>query len=355
MEDTSRHFYNEEELKQFEDIECEWPLFLTYELINALFDENHKDAKQFYGQIQDIMVDSKGDRLIPELYQVPIDLVELEKALPHSQNRVPNENLPLVWAQSLYFLGSLLKAGLIRPDDLDPVGLHRMQKPKDTVVQILLLAENKELKNKLKHHGVKSQTLDDLPANTLVCMPEQIAELYHQIGHNDKLKLTGRPIRRLKSLTTSRLFSIHGNTYLCLSLFFLEKEFYLTFDSRFLVERFKNELTYIHRHWPYHQKPVVAIMLTENLANRGLDDFQALHGQLKKGKLGSIPVFLSSFQNLYRGARIENLDELGDQKIPHLHSETLIGQTSWLAFSEEAKPLKMKLNFKLRQKVMAPY
>ena len=139
LEDTSRHFYNEEELKQFEDIECEWPLFLTYELINALFSENYEDADQFYSQIQAIMVDRQGDRLLPELYQVPIELVELEKESPHSQDRVPNENLPLVWAQSLFFLGSLLKEGLIRPDDLDPVGLHRMQKPKDTVVQILLI------------------------------------------------------------------------------------------------------------------------------------------------------------------------------------------------------------------------
>ena len=80
-------------------------------------------------------------------------------------------------------------------------------------------------------------------------------------------------------------------------------------------------------------------MLTESLANRGLEDFKELHDQLKKGKLDSIPVFLSSFQNLYRGARIENLDELGDQEIPHLQGETLIGKSSWLAFSEEAKPL----------------
>jgi phosphorylase kinase alpha/beta subunit len=80
-------------------------------------------------------------------------------------------------------------------------------------------------------------------------------------------------------------------------------------------------------------------MLTESLANRGLEDFKALHDQLKKGKLGSIPVYLSYFENLYHAARIENLDELGDQKIPHLQGETLISKTSWLAFSEEAKPL----------------
>ena len=37
VEDHNRLHYEQEELKQFEDIECEWPLFFTYLYVDALF------------------------------------------------------------------------------------------------------------------------------------------------------------------------------------------------------------------------------------------------------------------------------------------------------------------------------
>lgn len=339
MEDTSRHFYNEEELRQFEDIECEWPLFYSYELLNACYQDKPEDAQKFYTALQRVMVEQNKRNLLPELYYVPAELVEAEKKKPHSQKRIPNNNLPLVWAQSLFYLGALMKDGLIRPDDLDPVGLHRMKKPTNTVVQVLLLAETPELREKLRIQGLQVQTLDDLPEDTFVCMPDQIAILYNQIGENKKLGLTGRPIRRLKSLTTSKIFTLYGKNYVCLSLFFLEKEFYLTFDSRFLIERFKNELNYIYRHWSYQQRPIVAIMLTSNLVNRGLHDFKVLYDLLQTGTIGEVPIYMSTFQNLNGHARRENLDELGDQIIPHLANKTLVKVTNYLAFSEEGLPL----------------
>ncbi|MCB0688981.1 MAG: hypothetical protein KDC53_20725, partial [Saprospiraceae bacterium] len=339
LEDTTRHFYNEEELKQFEHIECQWPLFYCYELLNSLFKDDEKSVTKFLKKLNRVMVSQNDQKLLPELYMVPIEKVELEKLNPNSQERISNKNLPLVWAQSLYYLGRLLHEGLIRPDDLDPVGLHRYKKPDDTRIQVLLLAETKELKTKLRSNGIECQTLQELPKNTFACMPEQVAKLYHQIGKNEKLKLSGRPIRRLKSLTTSRLISQHGNTYCCLSLFFLEKEFYLTFDTNFLVERFKNELSYIHRHWPYQERPTVTIMLTESLVTRGIDDFKDLYNNLSSGMIGDVPVDVSSFQNLARDARYENLDEVTDEKVEPLHGESLIEKTTYLAFSEDGLPL----------------
>ncbi|KAJ3058775.1 hypothetical protein HK102_010320, partial [Quaeritorhiza haematococci] len=61
-------------------------------------------------------------RLVPELYIVPRHLIDAEKKNPGSQDRIPNENVPLVWAQSLYILGNLVYEGLIGPADLDPLG-----------------------------------------------------------------------------------------------------------------------------------------------------------------------------------------------------------------------------------------
>ena len=50
------------------------------------------------------------------------ELVEAEKRDPHSQNRVPNENLPLLWAQSLWLIGLMLYEGLLTKEEIDPLG-----------------------------------------------------------------------------------------------------------------------------------------------------------------------------------------------------------------------------------------
>ena len=63
-----------------------------------------------------------GVPLLPELYVVPEAAIEAERQLPGSQPRRPNENVPLLWTQSLTWLGDLLLHGLITPDDLDPSG-----------------------------------------------------------------------------------------------------------------------------------------------------------------------------------------------------------------------------------------
>ncbi len=39
----------------------------------------------------------------------------------------------------------------------------------------------------------------------------ELSAVYTQVGRNDKLALTGRPARRLRSLTTSRIFRIRGD------------------------------------------------------------------------------------------------------------------------------------------------
>lgn len=64
--------------------------------------------------------------LVPELYRVTADKIQAEKANPHSQVREPNENVPLVWAQSLYILGELVYENLLSPAEIDPLGRHLM-------------------------------------------------------------------------------------------------------------------------------------------------------------------------------------------------------------------------------------
>ncbi|MDP3930997.1 MAG: glycoside hydrolase family 15 protein, partial [Methylococcaceae bacterium] len=126
IEDSHRMYYDPHELKQFTDIECEWPLFFTYLLLNSLFTGDVAAAQSYRAKLESLLVEHNGQQLLPELYLVPIDLIAAEKANPHSQQRVPNENIPLVWAQSLFILGSLIQDGLLEIDDIDPLGRYKV-------------------------------------------------------------------------------------------------------------------------------------------------------------------------------------------------------------------------------------
>jgi len=121
LEDSSRLHYEKSELKKFENIESEWPLFFTYLLLDATMREDHKEIKYYSKKLEPLFVEQNGQKLLPELYYVPKDLIEKEKENPKSQKRLPNENIPLVWAQSLYYLSSMIKDGILNVNDIDPL------------------------------------------------------------------------------------------------------------------------------------------------------------------------------------------------------------------------------------------
>ena len=104
MEDVNRLHYEPEELAAFEGIESEWPLFLAFELVTACCERRWDEARQLHSQLKTLAVEQDGERLYPELYQVPASAVDQERINPGSQKRVANTNLPLIWTQSLVWL-----------------------------------------------------------------------------------------------------------------------------------------------------------------------------------------------------------------------------------------------------------
>lgn len=316
LEDVSRLHYQEEELKQFEDIESEWPLFFTYLYLDGLFRQKPDQIHFYEKQLVFTLLKEAGAALLPELYFVPADSIAAEKAEPHSQPRLPNENVPLVWAQSLYLLGQMIRAELLRPADIDPLGRHRPKPGYAPVVQIALLAEDEALQTELAVHGVVAETLADLDPIE-VYLPEGISAAYQQVGRNHKLGLSGRPSRRMKSLSSSRLYRLSGKTIICLSSFFRQDDFYLTFDMPFLVDRFRSELAYIHRHWAQAGRPLVTILLTRNLVEANPDVFYALMAQIRSGQVDDIPVKPGPVHQLMTTATVERIDFLHDFTFSH--------------------------------------
>lgn len=326
LEDTTRLHYEPEELQQFEHIECEWPLFFTYLALEGLFRGDTEQARNYLGRLDTLLVERDGLRLLPELYYVPEAKIEAERASPHSQRRKPNENVPLVWAQSLYLLAGMLHEGLIAPGDLDPVGRHLcVGRRQDPVVQIALLSEDKDLQAQLAAYGIATQTPEQV-APVQVRQSTDLSALYAQIGSCASLALTGRPVRRLRSLTTSRIFRIGRETVVFLPAFLDQQQFYLTLDYHFLVAQVKSELAYIHRHWSDLGRPMLTLLLTHTMLETGSEAITAdgrqsgellqsspllaLIQELKDGLCNGVQVKLGRLNQLMLTSGTERIDIL---------------------------------------------
>ncbi|WP_414753613.1 glycoside hydrolase family 15 protein [Anabaena sp. CCY 9910] len=320
LEDTQRLHYEPWELKQFEHIECEWPLFFTYLALDGLFCGDQKQAQFYQEQLEKLLIERDGVssnighglRLLPELYYVPAENVEAEKLAPQTQPRLPNENVPLVWAQSLYYLGQMLSEGLLAVGDVDPLGRHlSIGKKREALVQIVLLAEDEDLQAQLAVHGIETQTPKQV-APIQVRQASELSTIYTQIGRNDKLGLTGRPVRRLRSLTTSRVFRLRGETIVFLPSFLDSQQFYLTLDYHFLVDQIRSELAYIQKYWSDLGRPILTLMLTHTMLETGSQALLELMQELKDGVCNGVAVKLGRLNQLMLTGAIQRIDFLQD-------------------------------------------
>ena len=77
LQDSSRLHYEPAELKVFENIECEWPLFLLFLLLDALIEGNKNKAQEYRTKLDKLILKSEetGLQTVPELYYVPEDKV----------------------------------------------------------------------------------------------------------------------------------------------------------------------------------------------------------------------------------------------------------------------------------------
>lgn len=266
IEDPSRLYYEHSELANFQHIESEWPLFFCYLYLNALFTGNTQTARHYHQKILNLMIEKNGIGLIPELYYVPEHAIDAEKRNPKSQARVANENLPLVWAQSLYYTGRLIDLGFLKPDDLDPIKL-RSNTTQLTRAQVALvvLAENDDIKKVLANNGVIAESIADIAPLKVISAPH-LVEAYAQVGANEKLKLTGRPRRRLLSLASSQTYCINEQQFLCLSWIQGETDDdYVHHDLARVATMVRKEIAHIRKHWLNPEVAVFTFMVNDAL------------------------------------------------------------------------------------------
>jgi phosphorylase kinase alpha/beta subunit len=354
LEDTTRLHYEPWELKQFEHIECEWPLFFTYLLLDAVFRGDRDQMQDYQQRLEGLLVEREGLKLLPELYYVPKAFIEAERIKPNSQPRLPNENVPLVWAQSLYLLGQLLNDGLLAVGDIDPLGRHlHIRQQRKPPVQIALLAEDEILQSRLATDGIDTQTPRQVEP-IQVRQASDLSAVYTQIGRNDKLRLTGRPVRRLRSLTTSRIFRVRGETIVFLPSLLDRQQFYLTFDPYFLVAQIRAELAHIQRHWRQLGRPTMTLLVTKSMLEAddpSTGDAMPLLTLLKEfrdGNCNGVQIRLGRLNQLMLTATTERIDFLHDFEFARSPVQNALPDSFYLAFDPaKSGPLSSTQEFRL--------
>uniref|UniRef100_A0A452FL09 Phosphorylase b kinase regulatory subunit n=1 Tax=Capra hircus TaxID=9925 RepID=A0A452FL09_CAPHI len=265
-EDPNRLYYEPAELKLFENIECEWPLFWTYFILDGVFSGNAEQVQEYREALEAVLIKGKnGVPLLPELYSVPPDKVDEEYKNPHTVDRVPMGKLPHMWGQSLYILGSLMAEGFLAPGEIDPLNRRFSTVPKpDVVVQVSIVAETEEIKSILKNKGIDVETIAEV--YPIRVQPARIlSHIYSSLGCNSRMKLSGRPYRHMGVLGTSKLYDIRKTIFTFTPQFIDQQQFYLALDNKMIVEMLRTDLSYLCSRWRMTGQPTITFPISHSM------------------------------------------------------------------------------------------
>uniref|UniRef100_A0A4W5KGU8 Phosphorylase b kinase regulatory subunit n=1 Tax=Hucho hucho TaxID=62062 RepID=A0A4W5KGU8_9TELE len=288
-EDPNRLYYESAELKLFENIECEWPLFWTYLILDGVFTNSPEQVQEYRDALEGILIKQKdGICLLPELYSVPPDRVRLE-------DRGELQNPPTMISVTPGNLASLITHGFLAPGEIDPLNRRFSTIPKpDVVVQVSILAENEEIQELLMKNGIEVETVADI--HPIHVQPARVlSHIYARLGRNQRLGLTGRPYRRIGCLGTSKFYVIRNTIFAFTPQFIDHQQFYLALDNQMIVDMLRTDLSYLSSRWRMTGRPTVTFPISQTMLTEDHSDLDpAVLATLKKLQDG-----------YYGGARIQ--------------------------------------------------
>ena len=300
IEDENKLHYEPHELEAFADIESEWPLFLAFRLINAVFAGDAEAATALERQLEAVALDDDGQGLLPELYYVTENNVEAERARPGSTTRAANENRPLVWAQSLWVVGRLLQQGLLDVSDIDPLNRRRnLRVQRSPAVSVAVVAETPRVAAALADAGV--EPVDVLgESHVQITSPGGLAGSLTRVGEDPRLGLTGRPQRRLLGLATASIVDTGGRPWAVVPQLFDTGDFYLSRDLPLLVHEVRTTIDYLHRNARQAGRPLFTLLVSEwMLAVEGADALlRFCREEIASGLVDGVPVHFDTLDNL---------------------------------------------------------
>ncbi|MCT0219087.1 glycoside hydrolase family 15 protein [Synechococcus sp. CS-1329] len=322
VEDHERLHYQPEELAQFEGIECEWPLFFAYELVTACCEERWGEAWHWRRRLEAVSVDVDGVPELPELYLVPAEAIEAERLHPGTQERIANENVPLLWTQSLTWLGDLLLHGLLTPEDIDP-SHRRLPAPLGAErVLVALVPENEAIAAALEQAGLP---VTHSHGSVRVASSRELGRRMASVGANSKLGLSGYPPVRMETMATALLYRSPagnggggggrggGEIMAFLPSVLEEGTFYLADDPEQLADTVSGELRLLQRQWRGDGLPLLLIPLAAGPFQRDPDALIRLGDSLRSGLVEGVPVQLDRLEGLIDQVCWEELPPLLEQ------------------------------------------
>lgn len=319
-EDPSRLYYESWELQHFENIECEWPLFLCYLVIDACFRGERLEVEEYSDALEQVLLRTEdGLKLVPEMYAVPADKVEAEYKNPHSQQRIHVGMTPFMWAQSLFIIGRLLQEGFIVPGELDPLNRRlASEKKPDVVVQVVVLAEDHIIQEKLMHHEICVQTIQDVP-DFEVLPARVLGHIYTYLGRSSKLGLSGRQSRDVGILSTSKMYLFKDSLLVFTPQFADQHRFYLASDTDLLIDTFKTEIAYLKSAWRMLGRPTVILPVSQDLLHNGKipGEVIATIKKLKSGYTTGTRILLGTLEEFVSTSCIASLSFVGNQEEGH--------------------------------------
>lgn len=341
-EDKNRRYYKPAEMKLFDGIECEFPIFFIYMMIDGVFRGNKAQVKEYQELLEPIIFQSyEGHAVIPKYYYVPADFVEAEQTKHGSQKRFPSnsgrDGMIFLWGQALYNIAKLLVDELISPKDIDPI--HRYvprqdqrnvsmrysnQGPieNDVVIHVALIAESQRLQVFLNTYGIQTQTPQQVEP-IQIWPQKELVKAYRFLAINKKLGLSGRPERPVGCIGTCKIYRILGKTVVCYPIVFDLSDFYLSQDVMLLIDDIKNALQFIKQCWKMQGRPLFLVLIREdNIKGSRFNPVLDMLASFKKGSIGGVKVHVDRLQTLISGAVVEQLDFLrvNEAEIPEFKS-----------------------------------
>ncbi|XP_046897214.1 phosphorylase b kinase regulatory subunit beta isoform X1 [Hypomesus transpacificus] len=341
-EDKNRRYYKPAEMKLFDGIECEFPIFFIYMMIDGVFRGNKAQVKEYQDLLEPIVFQShEGHAVIPKYYHVPADFVEAEQKKHGSQKRFPSnsgrDGMLFLWGQALYNIARLLVDELISPKDIDPI--HRYvprqdqrnvsmrysnQGPieNDVVIHVALVAESQRLQVFLNTYGIQTQTPQQVEP-IQIWPQKELVKAYRFLAINNKLGLSGRPERPVGCIGTCKIYRILGKTVVCYPIVFDLSDFYLSQDVMLLIDDIKNALQFIKQCWKMQGRPLFLVLIREdNIKGSRFNPVLDMLASFKKGNIGGVKVHVDRLQTLISGAVVEQLDFLrvNESEIPEFKS-----------------------------------
>ncbi|XP_078731901.1 phosphorylase b kinase regulatory subunit beta-like isoform X3 [Lampetra fluviatilis] len=335
LEEEHRRHYRPAEIKLFDGIECEFPMFYLFMVIDGVFNENQNQTQEYLALLEKVIlktsqvVMSTGHTIIPRYYHVPGEFVEGEKKEPGSQRRYPSETghdgRLYLWGQALYVIAKLLVDGLITPQELDPVRRYvpmgdrrnvslrySNQGPLGTnvAVNVTIVAEGQHLQAFLNTYGIQSQT--PLQMEPIQVWPQsELVKAYSYLGLNPKLGLSGRPARPIGCLGTAKTYRILGRTVVCLPVIFDLSDFYMCQDVLLLKDNIVNCLQFVSQCWKMSKRPLCLLLIREdNLKGSRFEPMMDMLADFKRGSVGGVKVRVDRIQALISGTLVQQLDFL---------------------------------------------